>query len=110
MRDIVRRGRVLEGLKPIEYFARNANNARKKLRPEEPTNIEFVLEESCLPEDFLIGDLRNDGARHLIFATPNQLSLLEKAKTWYVDATFKVVKDPFHQLFSVHAFVRSEKQ
>ena len=26
---------------------------------------------------------------------------------WYVDATFKVVREPFYQLFSIHAFVRS---
>ena len=39
-----------------------------------------------------------------------QLKLLSKAKTWYVDATFKVVKQPFTQLFSVHAFVKKDEQ
>ena len=44
-----------------------------------------------------------------MFATPSQLSLLAKAKTWYMDATFKVVKSPFTQLFSIHAFVKQDE-
>ena len=35
------------------------------------------------------------------------ISILSQAKIWYVDATFKVVCEPFTQLFSVHAFVKS---
>ncbi|XP_076045832.1 uncharacterized protein LOC143028077 [Oratosquilla oratoria] len=34
--------------------------------------------------------------------------LLSNSKTWYLDGTFKVVKDPFSQLFTVHAFVCSD--
>ena len=45
--------------------------------------------------------------RHLLFCTDNQMELLGKAKIWYMDGTFRVVKDPFQQLFSIHAFVRS---
>jgi len=37
-----------------------------------------------------------------------QLLLLSEAKTWYVDATFKVMKKPFTQLFSVHTFVKKD--
>jgi hypothetical protein len=44
--------------------------------------------------------------RHLVFSTPEMISPLKQAKVWYMDATFKVVKDPFKQLFSIHAFVR----
>jgi len=35
------------------------------------------------------------------------VALLSKAKTWYVDATFRVVNTPFTQLFSVHGYVKS---
>ena len=34
-------------------------------------------------------------------------NLLTRSKTWYVDGTFKVVKAPFTQLFTIHAFVQS---
>jgi hypothetical protein len=35
------------------------------------------------------------------------MELLGKAKIWYMDGTFRVVKDPFQQLFSIHTFVQS---
>ena len=36
-----------------------------------------------------------------------QLELLSKAKTWYIDGTFKLIRQPFTQLLTVNAFVRS---
>ena len=44
-----------------------------------------------------------DGARHNIFATPDQLQLLSRSKTWYLDDTFKIIRpsDVFDQLFGV---------
>ena len=35
------------------------------------------------------------GHRHLIFASDQQLEVLHKSKTWYVDATFKLFRHPF---------------
>ena len=57
---------------------------------------------SFFKEDIVVGD-----RRHLLFYTDNQLDLLGKAKIWYMDGTFRVVKDPFQQLFSINAFVQS---
>ena len=91
------------------YEARCLNRCRAAVRPAEPTSIDFRLDlEGCdVPSDFRVADLRVDGARHIVFATSEQLRLLADARVWYVDATFKVVRQPFYQLLSVHAFLRS---
>ena len=85
--------------------ARAANHHRSKNRPKHPTTLDFELLDDYVPSQFLCGDVHKNGTRHLIFATDAQLEFLTNAKTWYVDATFKVIKQPFTQLFSVHAFV-----
>ena len=97
----------LPALKNLEYLARAANCHRQKKRPQEPTSLDFDLSEDHIPEDFLKADVKVDGRRHLVFATENMVTLLTRAKTWYVDGTFKVVKAPFTQLFTIHSFVRS---
>ncbi|KAL8588570.1 hypothetical protein ACOMHN_059524 [Nucella lapillus] len=48
--------------------------------------------------------------RHVLFFSEQQLTLLSQAKRWYADGTFKVVRAPFTQLWSIHAFVRVEDQ
>ena len=42
--------------------------------------------------------------------TDHQLQLLADAKTWYMDATFRVVNKPWLQLFSIHSFIRSGRE
>ena len=44
--------------------------------------------------------------RHIVVAPAKQLTLLQKAKHWYADCTFKVVWNPFVKLWSLHTFVR----
>ena len=60
-----------------------------------------------MPPEFLQKDVCEDGERHLIFATPLQLQYLQRAKVWFVDGTFRVVREPFHQLLSIHSFFRT---
>ena len=42
----------------------------------------------------------------MLFASDNMLRILAKAKVWYINGTFKLIKHPFTQLLSIHAFVR----
>ncbi len=99
----VNRG-ILPAINPLQQAF---NRARKARRPKNPTSLHFALDISHTPDDFLVKDISLDTARHLLFATSQQLSVLSRARQWYVDGTFKVVGQPFYQLFSVHAFIRS---
>jgi len=68
----------------------------------------FELLDDHVPSQFLRGDVHKNGTRHLIFAMDAQVEFLTNVKMWYVDATFKVIKQPFTQLFSIHAFVKKD--
>ena len=102
------------GAPKVSNIIRNINYARQQDRPAEPTaaDLGFTVDEAYSKDVFLVKDIYvpdSNGvcvARHLVFATSKQLQLLAKAKTWYMDATFKIVATPFHQLFSISAFIK----
>ena len=79
---------------------------RQQLRPKDPTSLTFDLNMDYMPTSFFKKDITVNSHRHLMFATDQQMRLLQKAKRLYLDATFKVVKAPFTQLFSIHCFIR----
>ena len=89
-------------------LTRQANRVRQKLRPDDPRDLAFEVNHEFLPSDFLQKDIRVGERRHLFFATPVMLSLLSRCKRWYIDSTFKVVRHPFTQLCSIHAFLKCE--
>ncbi|XP_066287629.1 uncharacterized protein [Branchiostoma lanceolatum] len=97
--------------KPV-HLARAANRHRQKLRPEEPKDLDFVIDEDHVPPTFLRGDVRvrvgGTEKRHLIFATDTQLHHMSMAKTFYMDGTFKLSRAPFTQLYSISAFVKKD--
>jgi len=94
-------------LPKLEYIARQANRLLQKLCPEHPQDLDFELVDECLPEGFLHADLKVKDRRHLLFVRQEQLNTLTRAKTWYIDGTFKLVCHPFKQLLTVNVFVRS---
>ena len=69
--------------KPIN-FASQINHRRRKLRPEDPQQLQFDLNRNHLPDGFLQADVEVGASRHLIFATLAMLTLLGKACTWLV--------------------------
>ncbi|CAC5384543.1 unnamed protein product [Mytilus coruscus] len=91
-----------------------ANKFRSANRPDDPVNLDFVLDVDYLKcDDFLVADLRVDQQRHLVFATDFQLNMLKHASRWFMDGTFKIVKAPFKQtgqLLSIHAFILKDGQ
>jgi hypothetical protein len=87
---------------------RMANRRREKARPKHPESLDFQLDMDFIPEDFFCKDITVKQRRHILFATPSMIKVLEKAKNWYIDGTFKLVKYPFTQLLSVHAFVKND--
>lgn len=94
-------------IKP-DCLARTANRVRQFSRPQDPSNLTFEVQEDHLPAAFYKGDILKQGRRHLIFATDDQLRLLRKAKSWYIDQAFKFCQEPFKQLLTISAFVSSE--
>jgi len=90
------------------FQIRVANRCRQRLRPAAPTDLSFELELDKLPANFFRHDVRVKDRRHIIFATDHQLELLAKARRWYIDGTFWVVREPFKQLVTIHAFVKNE--
>jgi hypothetical protein len=79
------------GLPKLDNLKRTANRRRAKNRPKHPEELDFQIQDDFIPEHFLLSDINTDGHRHLIFSTEAHMALLSKAKTWYIDGTFKVV-------------------
>ena len=97
----------VENLPTVNELVRKTNRKRSACRPQEPQDKDFEIDQDFV-EGFLKADVHTDSRRILLFANENQMRVLYKAKRWYCDGTFRVVKDPFYQLFTVHAFVKKE--
>ena len=82
----------------IQYY-------RKKRRAPLVHDIDFEIIEEHMPLGFLKRDIRVNTGRHIILATDKQLEFMQRAKVWYIDATFHVVDKPFKQMFSCHVII-----
>ena len=95
-------------LPSMSALVRSTNYQRQNRRPKHPTDVNFQWVEEALPSGFVKEDMNVGTARHVILFTTMLFTLLSNAKTWYVDATFKAVKRPFYQLWSIHAFIQQK--
>ncbi|KAL8602235.1 hypothetical protein ACOMHN_022748 [Nucella lapillus] len=96
--------------RPVDYLGRIGHRCRQQGRPKHPTDLEFDLAMDHVPAEFEMADITVGTRRQLLFFTQHQLDLLKTARRWFVDATFKVVKAPFTQLWSVHTFARVDNK
>ena len=97
------------GLPSKAQLAQNANRRRQRLRPKDPATLDFDLEEDAAPEGFFCHDIKTKNSHHLMFANDKMIDILSRAKNWFVDGTFKIVRQPFAQLLSIHAFIKCDK-
>lgn len=95
-------------------LVKQGNRHCQSQRPHHPSHLDFDLIVDSLLPDFIQADvkLQSDtnhiSSRH-IMATENQFHLFSSAKKWYTDETFRIVWQPFYQLLSIHAFLKSEE-
>ena len=92
--------------RPVDLLGRIGNRRRQHGRPRHPKDLQFQLAMDHVPDEFQMVDITVNPRRHLLFYTEQQLDVLKTARRWYVDATFKVVKAPFTQLWTIHAFAK----
>jgi len=74
-----------------DHLASAANRVRQNMHSRDPLDLEFELCQEHLPDAFLKADIKKHGKRHIILATDQQLERLSKAKSWYIDGTFKLI-------------------
>ena len=89
-----------------EYIGRAADRKRLQLRPKDPLDLEFKLEDAHIPDGFFRSDIKVRGHCHLIFTTDQHLQFPSRAKSWYIDGTFKLCRQPFTQLLTINMFVK----
>ena len=94
-------------LPSLHNLAHTIKRKWQQIWPKDPDTLDFNLAEGSLSESFFQADITVDGCCHIIFASNKMTQLLVKAKKWYIHATFKIIKHPFTEPFSTHAFIHS---
>lgn len=94
----------------VDSLQRTANRTRQQLRPQDPKDLDLDLDLQMehIPDGSFREDVKIRGRRHLVFASDKQLELLQQSKTWYIDGTFKLCRQPFTQLLTLNAFVKND--
>ena len=53
------------------------------VRPRNPDDLQVLISNENIPDDFLRGDVSVGDRRHILFATDRMLDLLAQTKHWY---------------------------
>ena len=81
---------------------------RELAAPVQPLSLEELIfppdyQQTAKGEQFLIYDSGPESERILIFATQQNLEMLESSQYWLADGTFKISPELFSQVYVVHA-------
>lgn len=103
-----RGGNVEEGIPRFESIRSTLNRTRALVVPPIPANIADVdipgeWGETWRGEAFLRIQNRDRGI--LIFQTNEDIRLLSRCQTIFMDGTFKTAPHPFNQLFTIHGLL-----
>ena len=87
----------------VVNLAGAANPIWQQLRPEDPQDVDFRLQEDAFLPGFFKSEVQVRG--NDISSSPQTNN--SNSKTWYTDCTFKIVSQAFKQLLTINAFVKS---
>ena len=96
----------------LQNMVQAVRRNRAGSRPTNPNKDDkmFPIDETFIPANFLkrfiIFPNGNMGERHIIFGSEQMFHFLAICRTWFLDGTFKIVGDPFTQLFTISGFVK----
>ncbi|CAF4923920.1 unnamed protein product [Rotaria sp. Silwood1] len=81
--------------------------------PKEPTSFSEIViplkfQLTISNQQFLLYDNDDNQNRLLIFASRDQLDLLNGCEVWHCDGTFAVVPKLFEQTYSIHGLIREK--
>ncbi|CAF1526042.1 unnamed protein product [Adineta ricciae] len=98
---------VRENIKRRIRILRQNNQLVKEPNDPKFLSVPNELTLTHRKERFLCSDTGPGDDRILIFASPEQLQILQTSEEFLVDGTFKVVPEIFYQLFIIHAVYRN---
>ncbi|CAF0928710.1 unnamed protein product [Adineta ricciae] len=98
---------VRENIKRRIRILRQNNQLVKEPNDPKFLSVPNELTLTHRKERFLCSDTGPGHDRILIFASPEQLQILQSSEEFLVDGTFKVVPEIFYELFIIHAVYRN---
>ena len=105
-KNLQRQNQQLPQLPQTASMARVFNLHRQKTRPRHPTTLDnFEVNCHFIPDILDTWQLQVGERIHVIWSSKKQRELLSTSKTWYMDGTFRLVKEPFKQLYCIHSFI-----
>lgn len=98
-------------LQKMSTLTRRLNRVAKKAVTEDDNDTEFQFEQVLTSQNqpYVLSRIQEEENESIIFCSPNQLSILKRAKLWAMDGTFCTLPKPWKQLYIIHAVLGEEE-